>query len=109
MIIYNVTCNVEVSVSEDWLQWIKKIHIPAVIQTGCFHTAKIHQVISENENGVTYAIQYSCYNMKNLHKYQSDFALELQKEHQLWYGDHVTTFRTLLDQVHVYSIDQTLS
>ena len=49
MIIYNVTCNVENEILQDWLQWMVEIHIPDVMQTGFFLEANINKVISSND------------------------------------------------------------
>ena len=99
MIIYNITCSMDPDVSEGWLEWMREIHIPDVMQFGVFQTARINKVISEKEDMSTYAIQYSCKNMKDLHKYQVRFASKLQKEHKKRYGNKVITFRTLLEVI----------
>ena len=56
MIIYNVTCNVENEILQEWLQWMLEIHIPDVMQTGFFLEANINKVISSNDDGITYNI-----------------------------------------------------
>ena len=99
MIIYNITCSMDPDISEGWLKWMKEFHIPDVMQCGIFQTAKINKVISEKEEISTYAIQYSCHTMKDLHKYQAHFANKLQKEHAKRYGNKVDTFRTLLEVI----------
>ena len=59
MYIYNVTINIDESVHNDWLSWIQ-VHIQYVLATGCFSTAKLTQVLVEEEmGGITYSIQYS--------------------------------------------------
>ena len=40
MIIYNVTCNVEKEILQDWLQWMVEIHVPDVMPTGFFFGSK---------------------------------------------------------------------
>ena len=58
MIIYNVTVNVDDSVIEQWLVWIKE-HIPKVLATGKFTEAKLTKVLVEEQmGGQTYSIQY---------------------------------------------------
>ena len=42
MILYNVTISIDTSVEEDWLQWMKEIHIPDVMNTGLFIDNKIY-------------------------------------------------------------------
>ena len=34
MYIYNVTTNIDESVHDEWLHWMKEIHIPDVLATG---------------------------------------------------------------------------
>ena len=59
MYIYNVTINVEDSVVKDWLQWIRP-HILEVLKTGKFVSAKLTQVLVEEEmGGLTFSIQYT--------------------------------------------------
>ena len=99
MIIYNVTCNVEKEILQDWLQWMVEIHIPDVMQTGFFLEANIKKVISCNDDGTTYAIAYSCESMKKLHEYQIKFSAELQKKHIERYGEKVVSFRTILELI----------
>ena len=48
MIIYNVTINVDDSVHDEWLTWIKE-HIPQVLATGKFSGAKLTKVLVEEE------------------------------------------------------------
>ena len=102
MIIYNVTCNVENEILQDWLQWMVEIHIPDVMQTGFFLEANINKVISSNDDGTTYAIAYSCESMKKLHEYQLKFSAELQKKHMERYGEKVVAFRTILELIRKF-------
>ena len=100
MIIYNVTCSVDANISEEWLRWMKDHHIPKVMNTGIFIETQINRVISDERNKlVTYAIQYTCKTMKDLHRYQVKFAPSLQKDHSDKYGSKVVAFRTLLDVI----------
>jgi len=99
MIIYNVTCNVEHSVSEDWQQYMREIHIPEVMKCGIFISANMNKVLSRNDDGDTFAIQYKCNSMKDLHQYEIKFAGELQKKHTDRYGKKVVSFRTMLEEL----------
>lgn len=102
MIIYNVTCNVENEILQDWLKWMVDVHIPDVMQTGFFLEANINKVISSNDDGTTYAISYSCESMKKLHQYQIKFSSELQKKHIERYGEKVVSFRTILELIRKF-------
>tara|TARA_B100002019_G_C21179599_1_gene552932 strand:- start:744 stop:1052 length:309 start_codon:yes stop_codon:yes gene_type:complete len=102
MIIYNVTCNVENEILQEWLQWMLEIHIPDVMQTGFFLEANINKVMSSNDDGVTYAISYSCESIKKLHEYQLKFSDELQRKHTDRYGEKVVSFRTILETIQKF-------
>ena len=56
MIIYNVTINIEESISQEWLCWIQKTHIPEVMNTGMFISAKMTRVMVEEQMGGTYIL-----------------------------------------------------
>lgn len=101
MIIYNVTINIDETVHQDWLAWMKTIHIPDVMNTGCFEDYKICKILSvqEDETGHTYAIQYFCLNEEKLSTYQNKYAPQLQKEHLERYDGKFVAFRTLLEEI----------
>jgi hypothetical protein len=97
MIIYNVTVNIEKDVEQDWLRWMKEKHIPDVMKTGFFLENKICKVLVEEEQGITYAIQYTCMSMEDLQSYQQKHAPGLQREHAERYKGKFVAFRTLLE------------
>lgn len=98
-IIYNVTVNVDSAVHEDWVRWMRDVHIPEVMATGYFLENRFCKVLVDEEQGVTYAIQYLCMNMDDLREYQERHAPALQKAHAERYGEHTVAFRTLLELV----------
>lgn len=97
MIIYNVTVNIENDVHQEWLKWMKEVHIPDAMNTGCFIENKICKVLVNEEQGTTYSVQYTCIDMDTLKKYQANHAPRLQKEHTDKYGTKALAFRTLLE------------
>ncbi len=97
MIIYNVTVNVENEIKDEWLHWMKTIHIPDVMQTGHFVENKICKVLVEEEQGTTFSVQYTTKSMEELKTYQQNHAPRLQKEHTDKYGSKCVAFRTLLE------------
>ena len=98
MILYNVTISIESSIQQDWLQWMKDIHIPEVMGTGYFTESKICKLLVDDE--ITYAIQYTCKNMNDLEEYQKNHAVKLQEKHSKRYIGKFSAFRTLLEVVH---------
>lgn len=102
MIIYSVTVNIEDDVHDDWINWMKNVHIPDVMNTGHFSHHMMSRVITHNpeETGTTYNIQYHCDSMKTLHAYQTHSAPKLQAEHTKRYDGKFVAFRTLLEKVN---------
>ena len=100
MIIYNVTVKIEHSVHDEWLDWMKNIHIPDVMDTGLFSENRICRLLSvDDTDGVTYAIQYGCKDLAIYEKYQKEFASALQKDHTDRFKDKFVAFRTIMETV----------
>jgi hypothetical protein len=99
MIIYNVTLKVDKDVAEEWLQWMKEKHVPDVMDTGYFLDNQIYRVMIDEEDGITFSVQYKCSSMDDLKEYQNKYAPSLQKEHSLRYANKFVAFRTLLEEL----------
>ena len=57
MFIYNVTVNIDEGSDQEWLLWMREIHIPDVLKTGCFTGSRILKVLGVDDTGHTYSIQ----------------------------------------------------
>jgi hypothetical protein len=101
MLIYNVTVNIEDEVHDEWLNWMKTVHIPAVLRSNCFSHHYFTKLISrqDDETGVTYAIQYHCKSENDFATYQRDYAPDLQAEHSKKYEGKFVAFRSILEKV----------
>jgi len=97
MIIYNVTVKVDNDIQERWLQWMREEHIPAVLATGRFSGYKLCRILHQEEDGVTYAIQYFCPDMATLQQYAAREAPGLQAEHRERFKDQYIAIRTLME------------
>ena len=96
MIIYNVTVNIDEDVHDEWLDWMKSIHIPEVMKTGHFIESKLSRILAEEEGGKSYSIQYLCESMEVFEIYQNNHAPALQNDHSVRYGGKFVAFRTML-------------
>jgi hypothetical protein len=104
MIIYNVTCNMPQSLTNDWQEWIKS-HIPKVLGTGCFVDARLTKVLVEEEDGsATFSIQYKAPDRTALDRYYKEFAPALRRETGDRFGDKVLAFRTELELIDEYRV-----
>lgn len=99
MYIYNVTVSIDKELAEEWLNWMKTVHIPDVLSTGHFTENKICKVLHVNDDGETYSIQYTFNSMEDIEAYQKNHAPRLQAEHSKRYEGKYAAFRTLLEIV----------
>ena len=101
MIIYNVTIKIANAIHTDWLQWLKEVHIPDVVQTGCFTHAVILRLLETDETeGPTYAIQYFAESKGLYNNYiENHAALMRQKSFDEW-GDQFIAFRSVMQVVN---------
>lgn len=100
MILYNVTINIDEEVHDEWLEWMKEIHIPDVLATGLFIENKICRIHAEEKGGKAYSIQYISKSMEDYQLYEKEYAPALQKDHTKKYNGKFAAFRTLLEIVH---------
>ena len=104
MIIYNVTSNIDESIHDEWLIWIKE-HIPQVLASGKFENATLARVlVDEDMWSVTYAVQYRTNSREALEAYYKDDAPRLRFEALKRFGDKVLSFRTELKILDEYSV-----
>ena len=102
MYIYNITINIDDSVHAEWLVWVQE-HIQKVLATGHFLSAKMTQVLIEEEmGGHTYSIQYTAKNREDLDAYHANEAEKLQQEGLLKYADKMLVFRTELKVIEEF-------
>ena len=105
MIIYNVTINIDESVHQEWLNWIK-IHIPQVLATGKFTSAKLTRVLVDEETGgTTYSVQYRAKSRKDLDEYYQFDAKKLRDDGIARFADKMLAFRTELEIIDEYNVN----
>ncbi|MBK0380392.1 DUF4286 family protein [Mucilaginibacter segetis] len=99
MIIYNDTVILEESTEQEWLTWIKEVHIPAVMATGCFSSYQILTIIDSPNDGITYCIQYNADTIEQFQEYYSKYLFKFQDIHQERFADKFVMFNTLMKTV----------
>ena len=52
MIIYNVTVNIENAYADEWLKWMKEVHVPDVMRTGVFVGNNIYKILAEAQTEI---------------------------------------------------------
>ena len=101
MVLYNVTIGIDPEAEKEWLTWMIEKHIPDVMNTGMFVENKIFKVLSqEDEETVSYSVQYFAESVDHVVKYLDDFAGPLVEEHRTKFQNRHVAFRTLLEQIN---------
>ncbi len=95
--LYVVSVTVDADVHQDWLRWMRDVHVPDVVATGCFQSA----TMARNTDGDTtdrfaYRILYHAHSPEMLDKYQREFAPDLKREHSERYQGSVSASREIL-------------
>lgn len=105
MIIYNITANIEESIHQEWLTWIKE-HIPQILSTGKFEKATLTQVLVEEDmGGVTYSIQFRSYSRQALDAFYREDEQKFNNEALKKFADKMLTFKTELQIVDEYTVN----
>ncbi|HVE61267.1 MAG TPA: DUF4286 family protein [Chitinophagaceae bacterium] len=100
-IIYNVTIKVALTIADQWLSWLLDEHIPEVMSTSCFTKYSVLKLLNtDDEQGITYAVQYNADSMEDYNHYLNNYANDLRKKSFEKWGDHFIAFRTLMEVVH---------
>jgi hypothetical protein len=85
---------------KEWLDWMKRKHIPDVMNTGQFTDSRICRLLDQPEDDdSTYVIQYQCESREKFDHYVENFAPALREEYDLRYKDRFVAFRTLMEIV----------
>ncbi len=95
--VYNVTTQVAHPIKESWIQWMKEIHIPQVLETGCFTHFQFVQILELDEtDGLTYTVQYYTPSKALYNKYVDQFAAALRNDALQKWGNQIASFRSLM-------------
>ena len=90
MYIYNITTNVSEEIHLEWLDWMNKTFIPAMLATKKFYKALITEVLVDEEmGGVTYSTQYFSENEENIETFINEFKEKIVTIHTKFKGMYV--------------------
>jgi hypothetical protein len=89
------------AVHDQWLLWMKEEHLPEIMATGLFERNQFMRLLDiEEEQGITYAVQFFTSTKENYDTYISNHAPALRLKGTEKWGDQVVGFRTLMKIVH---------
>lgn len=101
MLIYNVTIKVSWAIHDEWLQWMRQVHMPAMAGTGCFTRYQLVKLLeTDEEEGPTYAAQYYASSHADYHRYLEQHAPALRAISFEKWGDQFIAFRSVMEIVN---------
>lgn len=97
MLVYCVHVTIADAVHDEWLEWMRSVHIPDVLRTGLLLSATMYRVVLPgSDQGTQYAIHYSCRSMADYERYQAEHAPLLQAEHTEKFKGQFAASRTVM-------------
>lgn len=100
MLIYNVTTKVDWSIAGEWLMWMQNIHIPEVMDTGCFTKHQFVRLLDvDEEEGPTYAAQYFVESKSIYNHYIDKYAPAFRTQINNKWGNKFIAFRSLMELI----------
>lgn len=101
MIIYSVETLVPVQSAQRWAEWMTSVHIPQILETGCFLSARMMRVLQESESdALKYRTDYVCQDDALLEVYVQKFAPALRDDFKKEFPEITQITRTLLKQLY---------
>ena len=99
MIIYNVTTILQEHIEQDYLNYMKEIHMPEVMASGTFSSCNLLKLTEPDNEGATYCAQYITDDIKKLNEYRVTISPKLQEDFQQKFENQYVAFRSILQSV----------
>ncbi|HEK22166.1 MULTISPECIES: DUF4286 family protein [unclassified Mucilaginibacter] len=99
MIVYNDTVILDDAAEQEWLTWMKEVHIPAIMATGCFSSYRILSIVDSPNDGVTYCVQYNADTMEQFQEFYSKHLFKFKDAHEQQFAERFVLFNTLMKTV----------
>ena len=98
--LYIVHIRIDRPIADDWERWMRDVHVPDVVETGCFATAVMaRDESSDDDQRVGFRIIYRAHSDQAYERYVAEHADRLQREHTERYRGRFDASRDLLDVV----------
>lgn len=99
MIIYNVTTILEQEIHLEYLSYMQKIHMPAVMASGKFVSCNLLRLIEPENEGITYCAQYITDDQEKLVDYRQNHSPKLQEDFNQKFENKYVAFRSVLASI----------
>lgn len=97
MLIYNTTYHLEEEVEDNFLIWLKEVHIPEIEKQDSLRNPKICKILSHSEEGqATYALQWEVESPAELHRWHMKYGSFAKEQVDKIFKQKVLYFDTLM-------------
>ena len=102
--VYRVAIRVDHEVAEEWLEWMRTVHVPEVLDTGCFTGCTISRQVEPVDVGSrgSFVLEYGLASVEQFEQYQTRHADALREAHTSRYAGRFEASRsisTVVDQL----------
>jgi len=101
MILYNITYNIEKGIEADWIDWIRAVHIPKIMDTGYFSSVRLFRLLNVDDEGSTYSVQLISDTIEQIQEFLDNSAHTLANEHNFRYRNKHVAFQTVLQELDI--------
>jgi len=101
MILYNITYNIEKDIETDWINWMRIVHIPKMMNTGYFSTVRLFRLLNIEDEGSTFSIQFMTESIEQIQEFLDKSAHTLANEHNFRYKNKHVAFQTVLQELEL--------
>jgi len=95
-----INIDIEKKIDKDWILWMKKEHIPEIINLKIFKKSEIWRIKNEQKKYNSYCIKYYTKSLESYKLYKEKYAKKIQKKHSIKYKSHFNVKREILELVH---------
>jgi hypothetical protein len=92
-----VAVQIDIAVAAEWLDWMRRVHVPEVMATGCFLDCHLAEVVEPPAAAgrAAFAIEYAAPSLATLRQYQARYAPGLQRSHTERYAGRFEASRSI--------------
>ena len=97
MILINLTIILDEEIHNEWLHWMKTKQIQDVMNTGCFVSNRLLNVLDSPNEGLTYCVQYISDSLENLNEFRQKHEHMIQANMPEQFNNKLVLFPTVME------------
>jgi hypothetical protein len=98
MIIYQVSCNVDLDFADRWEQYFRDVHLDDILDTGCFFGYSFRKALV-NPTHALFVSEYYCNTEADLERYNAEFAEALKNDIVVHFEGKFTASRNVFREI----------